>query len=187
MYMKLFLDMDGVLVNWVRGAHELHNLPWDDNNWPYAIGPDGWDFYKNELAFPSFDTFAKDMGYDFWNELEWMPDGKRIIEVCEQIIGKDCVYLLTAPCHTPGTVEGRLSWISREMPNYRNRVLVGDCKEAIAGPKSILVDDWERNVKRWREAGGLAVTCPRAWNNLFSWNDAPVTHIKECLINILDN
>ena len=159
--MKLFLDLDGVLVNWCKGAHKLHGVPWTEGEWPYARGPKGWGFNK-ELGISNTALF-KDMGYYFWKNLEWMLDGKEILSICEWHM-KDDVFLLTSPCHTRGCAEGRLAWIEREMPEYRSKVLIGNCKYAVARKGAILVDDYDANLSEWSKNGGMAITCPRPWN-----------------------
>ncbi|MCP4994786.1 MAG: hypothetical protein GY934_13545 [Gammaproteobacteria bacterium] len=174
----LFLDVDGVLVNWVAGAHQLHNIPWNvgdesPQHWPYRYGPEGWNFYKEpRFDVPLADLF-KGMNRKFWASLKWMPDGPAILGLCEAYF-PDNVYLLTAPCHEDGTIDGRYDWIKENLPKYRKRTLVGDCKDAIAkaGRKNaILVDDWDRNIQAWDAAGGAAITCPRPWNSEHHYAD----------------
>ena len=166
---KLFLDVDGVLCNWVKGAHEVHGVPYDPE-WPYIKGPAGWDFYKDPRFDVTFDHLFDGMARQFWANLEWMPDGKEILSVCEEYFGDD-ICLLTAPHHGDGVVDGRLDWIESQMPQYRKRTLVGSCKEVIAevgGRNAILVDDWDRNLDAWKKAGGTAIHCPRPWNSLYA-------------------
>jgi len=163
----LFLDMDGVLVNWCEGAHKLHGKPYSNKHWPYARGPKGWDFYKEPKFDIAYGPLFEPMGFDFWANLNWMPDGQEILQICENVF-KDDVYLLTAPHQAEGVIDGRREWIDRNMPKYRRKVLVGYCKNAIAmaaGENAVLLDDWDRNINDWSEAGGTAVVCPRPWNS----------------------
>jgi len=181
----LFLDVDGVLVDWLAGCHRLHGKRWSPGDatlqyWPYTFGPKGWDFYKD----PAFDVELKDlftgMNRNFWASLGWMPDGPEILSKCERYFAGN-VFLLSSPCHEDGTIDGRFDWINANMPKYRKRILVGDCKEAIAkaaGPDAVLLDDWDRNTNAWTEAGGTAIVCPRPWNSAYKKADD--------IMNVLD-
>lgn len=180
---KLFLDVDGCLCNWVKGAHEIHGVDYDSEEWPYVKGPDGWDFYKDPRFNVAFEHLFDGMDRTFWANLEWMPDGKEILSLCEEYFGDD-ICLLTAPHHGDGVVDGRLDWIEHNMPNYRKRTLVGSCKEVIAavgGPNAILVDDWDRNIDNWGKAGGTAIHCPRPWNSLHAFSAAAVPFLESIL------
>lgn len=168
----IFLDMDGVLVNWVEGAHAIHRKPWSPGDeslekWPYKHGAEGWDFYKEPRFNVSYENLFKGMHRYFWANLKWMPDGRSVLSLCEKYF-PDRVFLLTAPHIQEGVIDGRMDWIRDNAPEYSRKVLVGYCKEAIAtvgGKRSILIDDWDRNINAWHAAGGRALMCPRPWNS----------------------
>lgn len=162
---RLFLDMDGVLVNWDKGCHELHGIPYrPGGKWPYKLGPDGWHFYR-ELGMTVPQLF-RGQNRDFWANLEWMPDGRKLLQICESKFGRN-ITLLTSPYDNDGTVDGRKDWIKRHMPGYIHRVLIGDPKEACAHPDAVLVDDCEENIKNWQKMDGIGVMVPRPYNSLF--------------------
>jgi len=177
----LFLDVDGILVDWCKGAHEIHDVPYfgDGDRWPYARGPAGWNFCR-ELGIPVEDLF-KGMGHEFWASLDWTADGKRILEYCENIVGPLNVFLLTSPCSNPGTIEGRMEWIRREMPEYAGRTIIATvddggngCKRAIARLGTVLIDDYDCNVDEWTHYDGLGLLYPRPWNSNHTVTD-PMT------------
>jgi len=160
---RVFLDVDGVLANWCKGAHRVHNLPYDQDVWPYARGTKGWDWYK-ELGITTKQLFEP-MGYEFWRTLEWEPWGAQLYGKLYQRF-RDRLYLLTSPALTKGAVDGRLAWISDNMPSMRERTLIGSCKEACANPDTVLIDDCSANVRTFMDAGGQGVLVPRAHNEL---------------------
>lgn len=175
--MKLFLDMDGVLVNWCKGAHKLHNIPLDDGNWPYKRGPEGWN-WNRELGMSTSELFA-DQGREFWANLDWMPDGKEILEVCEYHFGRENICLLTNPWNANGVIDGRFDWVLKNMPDYYDRILVGACKEMCASPESLLVDDYDANIDNWEDSNGVGFLLPRPWNSR--------EHVKNKAVDLLVN
>jgi hypothetical protein len=49
----------------------------------------------------------------------------------------------------------------------RQHLIVGeDCKELLARPDTLLIDDNEKNISAFRKSGGMAITVPRPWNRL---------------------
>jgi hypothetical protein len=153
-----FLDLDGVLVDFVSGALALHGvtLPRSEVRWNFLtqIGFDG----INDPRFWS------PMGHDFWANLPWTAEGPLVLLAVERLYGADNVALMTSPCDTPGSVEGKLSWVCRELPAYRRRLFVGPAKHLAAGPGKVLVDDHDANVDKFCAAGGSALLVPRPWN-----------------------
>lgn len=148
-----FLDLDGVLVDFVGGALKLHGreLPYEQTEWNF----------QHQLGIPA-EEFWPPMGHDFWAGLEWTADGKEILAGLEDIF--ETIVILTSPIDTPGAVEGKMAWIRREMPAYTRRFFVGPPKQTIASETKLLIDDHTDNVSLWRAAGGPAVLVPRPWN-----------------------
>jgi len=168
MIRRIFLDVDGVLANWNKGAHQIHGLPYDDGvegyqKWPYKRGPEGWDWNKDPKVNLSIAEMFAPMGFDFWDQLEWLHGGKELVSYLLTEHG-DKLYLLTAPALTKGAVDGRLSWIAREIPELRKRTIICSCKEACANDDALLIDDCTKNVESFVQAGGRAIMVPRPYN-----------------------
>lgn len=153
-----YLDLDGVLVDFVGGALKLHGkeIPPKEVQWNFP----------RQLGFA--DTLAKEfwdlLGYDFWANLGWTHEGRETLKAVEGAF-YDRVCIMTSPCNTPGAVEGKVAWIKREIPDYSRRFVVGPAKHLFAGPGKVLVDDNDDNVEQFRLYGGRAVLVPRPWNH----------------------
>lgn len=152
-----FLDLDGVLVDFVAGSLAVHgkSLPPDDVRWD----------------FPSQVGFADDpgafwapLGHDFWAGLGWTTEGRAALAAAEDVFGPGNIALMTSPCDTPGSVEGKVAWVRRELPGYSRRLFVGPAKHLAAGPGKVLVDDNDANVATFMACGGFGVVVPRPWN-----------------------
>lgn len=153
----IFLDMDGVLVDFAGGALQAHNKELDYENI-------SWGFYEQVGLTEA--EFWKPLGYDFWRTLSWTMEGKLLLTALEQLVGEENVILLTSPCETPGCIDGKMAWIKREMPSYTRRFLIGPPKYALAAPGKVLVDDYPGNINKYVKAGGHGVLVPRPWNDL---------------------
>lgn len=154
-----FLDMDGVLIKFVQAAIKLHNIDikYEDVN---------WEFDKDHCAKVgmTIKEFWDALDYNFWANLEPTDEYLEILKIVERKFGKN-VCLLSSPATTNGCTDGKFAWVNKWIPQYRKRVLLGACKEAIAGPSKILIDDHYENVRNFYNAGGRAVLVPRPWNN----------------------
>lgn len=163
--MKCFLDMDGVLVDFIRGACQIHGLPYDDS-YPYERGE--WDACRKTLmanAGLGEAEFWQPCDRAFWANLDWCKDGLQILDICEQAFGKNYICLLTTPCQTEGCVAGKRDWINQHIPAYSKRILFGESKHLCAHTEAVLVDDREDSIWKFVQAGGWAVTVPRPWNS----------------------
>jgi hypothetical protein len=148
---KCLLDLDGVLVDFVSGVFALRGL--DINGSQDGIR---WDFIEDhEWGL---------MGRSFFAGLRPTPFAFEIINAVETAFGSDNVCILTSPVKTPGCYEGKLDWIRRYLPRFERRILVGAAKEFCANPNSVLVDDYDVNIDKFRRNGGTGILIPQPWN-----------------------
>lgn len=157
--MRCFLDLDGVLVNFVGGACRFHR-----RRNPYALPASLGEWDCVSLLGMSQEEFWRGLDFHFWRNLEWMADGRRVLDLVEGTFGASNVCLLTSPPDNRGSVDGKRAWVNRHLPQYFRRLLIGSAKEFMAGPEAVLVDDYAVNVDRFAEAGGFSVLVPRPWN-----------------------
>jgi hypothetical protein len=158
--MRCFLDMDGVLVDFHRGVHDVHGLPY--GRYPYPLGE--WEIIKYTGIAEA--DFWKPCGREFWAGLPWTSEGPEILRLCEEAFGQRDICLLSTPCSTPGCCDGKRDWINQHTPEYAEKFLFGPTKYLCAHDEAVLVDDRERSTWRFNQAGGWAVTVPRPWNSL---------------------
>ena len=158
--MKCLLDLDGVVVDFMKGALRHHGIanPYDD---PKLHGI--WDWLR-VLGYG--DEFWEPLGASFWANLDPMPDGFDILRIVENRFGKSNVCLLTQPCINEECMAGKMRWIKKHLPDYKSRYLMGPQKEFCAHPDHWLIDDADHNVNAFLKAGGRACLVPRIWNSL---------------------
>lgn len=134
---KLYCDMDGVLVDFDKGYFELTGHVLDGS---HRSDTDFWDPINSA-------------GYDFWNNLEWMGDGKLLWSYIEKYKPE----LLSAPSRQVESRVAKNHWAERELPGTHLILRNAKHKKDFAGPKNILIDDRLDNINGWIEAGGIGI------------------------------
>lgn len=163
---KLFIDMDGVLTDFVKRFTELKE------NTEKLEPKEFEDKYGAKEFWGMIDTY----GLKWWSHMEWMGDGK---ELWDHVLQYDpCI--LSSPSRSSDSVNGKAIWCRRELGLTQNKPTVSpkqhkdpehnrwdvDTKMIINTQKdlfakrfenSILVDDTKKKINGWRAAGGIGI------------------------------
>lgn len=153
----MYVDMDGVLVDYFGGALARFGRPVED-----VHDTDGW--LPTVLGVTLQEVVDATNDVEFWSGLDRMPDADRLLEACEA--AGDFTYLLTSPGDTPRAAEGKRLWVRRNYPRLEENLIIAHRKEACASTSSILVDDFERNTLAFHAEGGSSILVPRPWNRM---------------------
>lgn len=137
-FIKIFLDMDGVLTDWDEAVRQLgHGEALREN----APERDRAEMYRA----------INNAGTDFWANIEWTPDGKRLWEIVKMFHPT----LLTSPGRFPYAIRGKKIWIKENIPG--TPVFFSRNKSEYAERDAVLIDDQKNNISAWREAGGIGI------------------------------
>ncbi len=153
-------DMDGVLSRFTAGAKALHGIPGGE--------PTTWNFHHE--AGLTDEAFYRPMDRLFAAGLGVWEDGMSLLAlVREYTRTTHCIHLLSSPWQTFGCEAGKRDWVNKntQMDSYRDLTLCSS-KHVHAGPGKVLVDDSDKNVRAWCDAGGAGWLVPRPWNALAS-------------------
>ncbi len=134
---KIYCDMDGVLVDFDKGYFKLtgHRLDGEHRSDDHFWDP------------------INAAGYDFWINLEWSNDGKRLWSYIEKYKPE----LLSAPSRQPDSRVAKHDWVKRELPGTHLILRSAKHKKDFACPNCILIDDRIDNIQGWRDAGGIGI------------------------------
>jgi len=176
----IYLDMDGVLADFVFAAHRYWGVAYSQDNYPYGAG--NWDFVKPFCELKRFreEDFWR-LPEDFWASIEWTKDGRDILAAVENAFGIENTVIVTSPTLSPRCASGKLIWIANHIPQYRRRFAVTPCKSSFAHIDSILIDDYDKNVRDFHAAGGNAICVPRPWNELHSERRTALEYVSSQL------
>ena len=160
--MKCFLDMDGVLCDFISAACDIHGLDYG------VIGTD----YHLGLGVERFWQPIHDAGSSFWADLKPMPWYKTLLSVVDSCFDHWCV--LSCPSKmVHDCCRGKHEWLERHGV-VGSGPPVFDCdKGKYATCDSVLIDDDQRKCLAFTEAGGIAVWWPSSWND----NNEPLDNV----------
>lgn len=177
---EALLDMDGVLVNFIEGALKLYNVEVD----PYTLPENLGDWHINRMLGMDYKSFMAPMTVEYWRDLNWMPDGPDILAAIERKFGKENICLLSNPSASSKAMEGKMLWIERHLPSYRDRFLFGPSKQFAGGHERILIDDGDINQKQYKHRKTQKpfpfILIPRPWNTLCGIQ-SPLRYLEQCL------
>lgn len=169
--MICFLDMDGVLCDFMTGAMAAHDETYDESEWPVGV----WDVEKVlDCSAEEFWRAIDAQGVWFWSDLcpfDWTAT------LLRRLRGRfDEVVITTSPSKSPHSYAGKKHWLDKYLVSKIHPLIFTNRKELLAGPDRLLIDDGDHNVKRFRDAGGSAVSFPQPWSESWSKYNDEVHH-----------
>ena len=138
--MKIYCDLDGVLVNWDAGVRKLGKEAAE------GLLDNATEEQKTKMF-----TAVNKAGRSFWENLEWQEDGK----ILWDYIKKFFPVLLSSPGSLRGAPAGKQDWVSKNLPGVS--LFTETEKYKYAEKDAILIDDMEKNIGPWKEAGGIGI------------------------------
>ena len=166
----VFLDLDGVMVNWLDGMRKAANLPGSifdgyrkDHRTltPHNISP---IFGGTE----KLDALMEARPPEFWINLEMFPWAKPLFDKMKEHFE---VVFLTSPGGCAVACQGKWTWKKTHFAGT-SMILTRD-KFYCAGPGKVLIDDDQFQLTRFDKAGGLAIE----WPNQFRLEKLSVTQM----------
>ncbi|HEX2617858.1 MAG TPA: hypothetical protein VHL57_09970, partial [Flavobacteriales bacterium] len=136
--MQLFLDCDGVLADFERGAADLLGVPAAAYQAKY--GPGG--FWKRLATAP-----------EFYTRLQLMPDALELYEAVRHV---DPIILTGLPIGKWAEPQKR-AWAEAHFPGVQVITTLARHKSQYCTPGDVLVDDNDKYRNVWEEAGGVFV------------------------------
>ena len=167
--MKLYLDMDGVLVDFFGGLEKHFDVP----HWKQIP--------KTEESIMGL------KGTDFFNKLEPYPSSNELVNFVINLVGEDGWGINSSPLRgdRDNSAFWKRTWLTRHfmMPKVENLIFTGR-KEQFAtgrfdGKPNILVDDKPDNVSRWIAKGGIGIR--------YQANESSLVDLKQKLIKAVES
>lgn len=156
--MKIYLDMDDVVADWMPAARAIVK-----RNWAYGERIPDSDWNK---------VNAKER---FYRDLPLKPGAHELVDYCKNAVATklaDGLFFLTALPHDysmPFASYDKIAWAQQHFPDIP--VFFGPFshdKWRHCRPGDILIDDRTSNCEEWIEAGGQAHIY-RQWTECHTW------------------
>lgn len=171
---RAYLDMDGVLANFIDGVCNAHGRPspyLDPANHGKSEIDHIWGMTATEFWAPVNNS------PEFWDGLQRMPDADDIVASVIRAFGEENIAILTAPSMDPQCVPGKRRWMRKYYPMFSQRMIFGSAKDFLAGPHRFLIDDRDKNLEDFERHGGHSICVPRLWNNAHANADRAAIHV----------
>jgi 5'(3')-deoxyribonucleotidase len=159
--MKVFIDMDGVLCDFVGGVCELCNY---NDAWPYGE----YDICK--VVGCNIWPLLEKAGLQWWTGLKKTEEADELLRT---VTNYD-YYICTSPTLDPMSAAGKLIWLQVHYPQVERRFFITPHKYLLA-KDNILIDDSDEQITKWHNTGGIGVLLPRPWNKYHGEIDAMKT------------
>lgn len=159
--MIIYLDLDSVLVDFVRGYCSLVNRDHDETVKNWKLGShrmeDSLDISRGE-----FYEILNSASEDYWANLEFYHYGLDFYQYC---CSKGPTLFLTKPTSEPSCLAGKLKWMHKHFGKDFHNYVITPHKWTCAKPTAILVDDLEHNINLFKEHGGKTILFPALTNS----------------------
>jgi hypothetical protein len=180
--MKLYCDMDGVLVDFHKGLTFVVNtylkIPEDKirhklrkeqvREIKKALGrdyikTDELDMKSPPVRWLGLSLITKEM--HFWKNLDWMPEGRFLwdsIKEYNPIILSSPLRSDKSTRYRDGCIKQKETWCKEKLNLSGNdRVIIEENKSLYAkdenGRPNLLIDDTDIKLRLWKEAGGIPI------------------------------
>lgn len=170
----VYLDMDGVICDFVGSTCKAHGL-----DSPYG-NPNHLGIFEMENCWRmTEEKFWEPLAtYEFWATLPKTPEADEIVDFLVKKFTWGQICILTNPSAYDGCISAKKAWVKKNYPKLGGQMLFGSAKKFLAGPDRYLVDDRDKNIQAFNEAGGVGITVPRAWNSRHLHKDSVMQEIQ---------
>lgn len=166
MMLNLFLDMDGVISDFVNGVFDLYGLTADERTQAIDMWP---------IDTPGVHKIVRDTHDNMWRRIiaagpDWWANLKPYpwtLDFIHALMDLGNVKILTSPAEVGKAryvMGGKGEWLEKIFgPDFKN-FHVTPVKEDCANAFSILIDDHRENCRRFVQAGGHALLFDTPWS-----------------------
>ena len=147
--MIIYLDMDGVIADFVGGLEKEFNMKVSDN---YS-----WDIH-NDFGMKKEEFWRRIDTVEFWGNLEMI---KGSFEFYQKLKKFCSVYICTKPTNSPNCFYGKAIWLKNHFGgNFSNYIFIAK-KDLLAHGGAVLIDDHSENIDNFRKFGGHGILVDR--------------------------
>lgn len=169
-----FIDMDGVLCDFVSAACKLFGQPEAADNWPageYSMGKvlgcSDNEFWRTVESQP-----------DFWESMPPYPWHRELFALVERHGYRP--FIATSPSLDPRSASGKTAWIQKHIGRNFRDYFIGGKKDVLSLFDRVLIDDNDDQCAKFGRCG-TALLFPRPWNANHANSQDPIGWVAERL------
>jgi hypothetical protein len=138
---KLFVDLDGVLCDFNKDFA---------NKFGKGSPRNVLDKYGESMII----SLIESAGLTFWSRMSWLPKSRLLWEFLKDYNPT----ILSDPKKFFFSQAGKSLWVSRELgKRYCKSAILMEHKYKYAKSGYVLIDDYDKNIKRWEANGGIGI------------------------------
>lgn len=160
---RIFVDLDGVLVDWAGAMLQLGGLDPNDPTIRQKLINSGGDIDTLLGGAANVHRLVDSIGSRFWEHLRLFPWARPLMAALIKDFDGEMghVAFLTSPGRFFGAHEGKRKWQHNNFPDVP-LILCKD-KFLCASPSALLIDDADYQVDPFRHYGGDAILWPNQY------------------------
>lgn len=155
--LRIAVDLDGVVSHWEKAAAETCGVDYNDEKIREEL-KNGKRMEEFVGGDPEMWKMIDKEGEAWWENMEKLPWADDLIDILKKE-SKD-LFFLSSPSKSPTCYSGKIKWVIKNYPKMDRDVFLGCKKHLFAGPNTLLVDDTDKKIKKFREYGGHAFKWP---------------------------
>lgn len=142
---QLYVDMDGVLVDFVGGVKKFMKNP--------SYDMDSREHKK--IFWAELNQMDPTDAEELWANLSWTRDGK----ILWKYVSKFNPIILSSPGTTSREIieGGKAKWLTKNLNPSPAKIIFETEKWNYAGKYNILIDDSPKHTIAWEEHGGISI------------------------------
>ena len=141
----VFCDMDGVLADLYNHAAEIHDVEHYND-----MTPEQWESF-----------FEHSNAYQLFRDIPPFPTANMLLQIVKKFAGGYTILSSPLIFDKAGSIKGKREWLGKHIKVAPENVIFEHDKWKYAvqsdGTPNILIDDYGVNIRKWREAGGIAI------------------------------
>lgn len=150
---KLFVDMDGVLADFIRGVERAFQVVHGDQV-QYSEERYEQDKKFQSMVWKTIQAYQQ-MGHEFWYDLELMDDALTLWNYVKPYTPE---ILSATGQERFESGNQKIKWIAQKIGNVKvNLTQKASEKAQHAQPNYILIDDKLKAINPWIDAGGIGI------------------------------
>lgn len=183
----ILLDMDGVIADFVSRSLTVCHIPLIHDE------VDRWSYFESHMTATEF-WRRIESDPNFWSSLKPYDWARELYDTLESVAP---VTFCSTPSRDSRSAEQKIEWLREYgfMGRDENRYfLVGVApssdghkrgKNMLAGPRRVLIDDSDANVKDFIASGGHGILFPQPWNEARQHTGDRIAYVKRELQEII--
>jgi len=141
----VYVDMDGVLADLFNHAGSVNNVE-----------------HYNQMTQAQWEEFFKNSNaYELFKNLPVFPTANKLLQMVVNYAGG--YNILSSPLNfdRAGSIKGKREWLSKHINVPADQIIFEHEKYKYAvsadGTPNVLIDDYGVNIRKWADAGGIAI------------------------------